>query len=227
MKKKPINGNLNLMILFSLTLISLILIGLVLAHPPEGFGVKTFLENVFWGIKLFFPALLFYLLINMFFHLDYTPRGIFLHRLFRDYLVWAVLWSVGYGLIYRWIENSLESAFRELIGYGLGFFLLTGVVDCLLNFGSYDVYNLFLLPLLRVGLLFGASFLIAWGRTRDHRVMGLTFFLAIPVFALGAVPPLLFYLGRSGLAVFATLIIILAGMAPLVISRLKGVVNLI
>lgn len=227
MKKKLISDSLGLMILFSLTLIPLLLVGLVLAHRPKSFGVKTFLENVFWGIKLFFPALLLYLLITMFFHLDHTPRGIFLYRLIQDYLIWVLLWLTGYGLIYRWAENSLESAVRELLAYGLGFFLMTGVVDSIINFGSYDVYNLFLLPLLRVGLLFGASFLTGWGRTRGRRIMGVTFGLAVPVFSLGAVPALLFYLGRPVWAVLITLILISAGMAPLVVSRLKGVMHLV
>jgi hypothetical protein len=227
LKKKTISDNLNVMILFFLTLIPLILIGLVLAHTSKSFGVKTFLENVFWGLKLFFPALLLYLIITLFFHLNHTPRGIFFFRLIRDYLVWSVLWLTGYGLIYRWMENSLEAAVRELIGYGLGFFLLTAVVDCIANFGSYDIYNLFLLPLLRVGLLFGAAFLVAWGRTRDRRIMGVTFGLAIPLSCLGALPALLFYLGRPGWAVFLTLIIVIAGLTPLVLSRLKGVVTLV
>ena len=214
MKKKTISDNLNDMILFFLTLIPLILIGLVLAHTSKSFGVKTFLENVFWGLKLFFPALLLYLVMTLFFHLNHTPRGIFFFRLLRDYLLWAVLWLTGYGLIYRWRENSLESAVRELIGYGLGFSLLTAVVDCIANFGNYDIYNL-------------SAVLVAWGRTRDRRIMGVTFGLAIPLFSLGALPALLFYLGRPGWAVFLTLIIVIAGLAPLVSSRLKGVITLV
>ncbi len=227
MMKKVISGNLCIMILFFLTLIPLILIGLLLSHEPKGPGVKTFLENVFWGIKLFIPALIIYLAVSLFLKLTYTPGGIFLFRLLQDYLFWAILWLTGYGLIYRWIENSLEAAVQELLGYGLGFFLLTGVVDGVLNFGNYDVYNLFLLPLLRVGLLCGSVFLVAWGRTQQRRLMGVTFGLAVPVFALGAVPALLFYLGRPGWAVFLTLLLVLAGMTPLLWGRIKGVIRLV
>jgi len=154
-----------LMILFLMMILPLILILVALIYGPWIHDRPGMLSSLFWGLKAFVPGCLLYLLGVHFLKRTYTPGNLLFYHLFRDYLLWFFLALTGYGLLYSSRSKDYTRKTSEFLAYLLGFFLLTGVVDVLMRFGSYNLYSLFLLPLFRVTLIFGAAGLLGfWGR---------------------------------------------------------------
>ena len=209
------------MILFQLTLMPLVLIGVLLAHRPRGREVQEFLENVAWGIRSFACALVPYVILSHFVNKVYTHRGIFLYHTLHDYLYWGVAFLGGYFLLYEWTFWPDKPSIEELSPHALGFFLFSGVVDGVVFFGEPNVYSLFLMPLERLGIIAGSVYLLSVGRDRGFLVVPMLI-LALSFFLLGGVGALLFYSGYPVLATIFTAVITLLGGVPHLVHRLKG-----
>lgn len=221
MKKYANSDSLKDMILFLLTLLPLLMAAILLAHEPKGPGVKKFLENVIWGIRSFVVALVLYIILFLFVEKSYTLVGIYFYYVLHDYLFWGALCLGGYLLLYRRISRPLNLGVQELFPFALGFFLLTGVVDGVVLYGELNVYNLFLMPLVRVGIMAGAVYIVALGRARGGRFMIAAPIIALLLFFLGGGPALLFSIGYPILAVAAALVLTAGGIVPYLIHRMK------
>ncbi len=210
------------MILFQLTLLPLLMITILLAHEPKAPQVKKFLENAVWGVRTFIVALVFYIILFVFMNKSYTTQGVYFYHVIHDYLFWGIFFLAGYLLLYKRESRPHNVSTQELFAFALGFYLFTGVVDGIVLFGEYDVYNLFLLPLVRGGLLAGCVYLVSFGRSKGGRLMILTPIFAGAVFFLGGIPALLFYIGYPVTAVILSIILTAGGIIPYLIHRIKG-----
>lgn len=208
------------MVLFQLTLMPLVLVSLLLSRRPNEAGTRKLLENVVWGMCSFGGAIIPYIIFFIFVDKDYTHRGIFLYHGLKDYLYWGVMFLGGYFLLYDWTLWPQRQSLQELLPYALGFFLFSGVVDGVIFFGDLDVYSLFLMPLERLGIVFGSVYLVSAGRDRGMLVVPAVI-LGLSLFLLGGVGALLFYSGRPLWAAAFTAAITLLGVTPHLVQRIK------
>ena len=141
--------------------------------PVLGF-IKGFLYAV--------PCLVVMFLVRRYVPLSY--RGFPLYGLFliTDHLIPLVFLGALAFLAFS------HSRYAALLAFGGGFYTLVGIVEIFANYGEFEAYHLFLLPVIRMAaLLFFTLFFLRFGEWYGLvRVLYLVLLVAVP-FLAGAI----------------------------------------
>lgn len=173
-----------LFLVLLLPLTFLLLMTLYLPWAESGPGRQKGLGDFFWGLRALLPGLLIYLLLVSFLKLEYQKWPIFFYFLFRDYLFWLLPGLVCYALLYDNLDGDFQEKSAQFLGFALGFYLLSGVLELILSFTRLDSYVLFLLPLNRIAILLLVTLCFGFlGKTEGYKPL-----LLMPLLLLAAVP---------------------------------------
>jgi hypothetical protein len=138
----------------------------------------AFIKGFFYAV----PCLVVMFLVRRYVPLSY--RGFPLYGLFliTDHLIPMVFLGVLFFLAYS------RSSYAPLLAFGGGFYTLVGIVEIVANFGEFEAYHLFLLPVIRMAvLLFFTLFFLRFGEWYGLvRVLYLVLLIAVP-FLAGAI----------------------------------------
>jgi hypothetical protein len=107
------------------------------------------------GILVSLPAFALFWLLQEFYSITYDPTGIFVYHLIHD-----VLFQIGIALIlyFSFFRCGPRCTVVEkqvhLFSFCSGFYLIFSIMDLLFYAGFYDFYLLFILPVIKVALIF-------------------------------------------------------------------------
>lgn len=137
-----------------------------------------FIKGFFYAV----PCLVVVLLVRRYGSLSYRSFPLYLLFLFTDHLLPVVFLGVLYFLAYS------QKAYGSLLPFGGGFYTLVGIVEIFTNYGQFEPYYLFLLPVIRMaGLLFFTIFFLRFEEWYGLiRVLFLILLVAVP-FLSGAI----------------------------------------
>lgn len=109
------------------------------------------------GILVFVPAAVLYFIIPAGVPPFLNPGALFLFYWLHDYVLFHGIAMIAFLLFFGFSGDGDEIS---VFLFFAGFYTLAGVVDTIDYFGSYNLYVLFLLPVLRIGLLFATTLLL-------------------------------------------------------------------
>jgi hypothetical protein len=110
-----------------------------------------FIKGFFYAV----PALVVMFLVRRYVPLSYRNFSLYFLFLIADHLIPVAALAVLYFPAYS------HKGYASLISFGGGFYTLVGIVEVLTNYGQFESYHLFLLPLIRMGgLLFFTIFFL-------------------------------------------------------------------
>ncbi len=192
------------MTLFHLAAIPLFLLTLSGIYASKDTDFKKLVVLSLKGAGVFIPAFLIYLLCRGAFGHSYRPFPLYFSGFFLDHALYFVAVLLGFLASYA-LSNLQRIDFLEISFFYAGFYTLASVQAVLLNWGAYDIYLLFLLPLLRIGVLllsslFFVNTVYAYGWSRAGYLSG---FAALPIAT--ACVTYLHETHRSILAIFVTI----------------------
>lgn len=175
------------------------------------------------GVLCFFPSILVYIFIEMFFPTVYAGRPLYLTRTVLDLFLPLILSTAAYLIMYRRdLILPGDYQFLRFLSFATGFFVSFSVFS-LVNFrGWYDGYQFFLLPLLWMALLLCAGYCLGvfFSQGGWLRFVFLFVALAFP-FLFGFVPYL--YIASRYFFAWALTIFLFGGIFFLFF---KGLLNL-
>ncbi len=150
------------MSLFLLLAVPLFSLGITTYYYRDRFAITLPLLTYLKGIICFFIALIFYFIIKSFFPVSYTTGGLYLQHLVSDHLLYLIL-ALGGLFLFKGIPdayNQQENIFESFI-FLSGFYSLVAFIDLAENIGKFDLFILFLLPLLRIStIVYATIFLV-------------------------------------------------------------------
>jgi len=164
------------------------------------------------GAVIFLPAFFLYIICRSIISLSYRPFLLYLYGFFFFFFLYFIVVSIGFLVGYG--SYSLQKVdFLEVSHFYSGFYALASVQTILLNWGAYDAYLLFYLPLLRIGILLLASLFLVnivytFGWSRVGYIFG---FIALPLAA--ACVTYYHETHRSLLALLTTLVYVFVSFA--------------
>ena len=182
-------------------------------YSPWRMEREKLVANLFWGLKAFIPGILLYLIGIQFLRLAYRPVSLFVFFLIQDYLLWFFLALAGYAVLYSTRYKDYPRKSSELLGYLAGFFLLAGVVDTLMRFGNYNVYSLFMLPLLRISMILWIVSIMGLLGKQEGKIQ---YFIPVPVLLLtlpGGAAAMLFSTSHPAFAWLVTMVYLAGSLA--------------
>ncbi len=174
-------------------------------------------RGLLWGVPV--ALLLNYLLVPA--EPPYTPGGLFAFFTAGHFLGPGLLALLGVGVTARHLfsERGVE-LFLGLTAFFCGTFTVLGVADAVVAFRHPDAYQLFLLPVGRIGVVtLGGALLTAFKVQRGKlRALYVPAALAVP--CLFGPVPMLFFLNYPGYAILATVgATVVAGGLVYVVQR--------
>lgn len=193
------------MAVFLLTAVPLTFLLTVALMGAQGLPRKTLVTpGIRGGIFALVCYALFYWIEQMLV-ISYDPAQLFLRAVIIDTAGPSIVMMLGCAILCRWlaIERSTDF-FIGWLSFAAGFFTIFGVIEAVYPIGYPSIYQLFLLPALRVSLvLVVASFMTA---IRGSRVwMRLAWAAALLGFlGLSAFAPQLYELRYTPYSVLAT-----------------------
>jgi hypothetical protein len=162
----------------------------------------TWIKGILW----FFPSLFVFRIIAGFFSISFQPFNYYLYFLCRDHLLFCALGIAGYFLFYRFEHpHDVQDTFLNILTFFAGFFLFVSIADFFTHYGEYNIYFLFILPLLRLFTILVISLLLnkfIEGLGLERIVIGLLLFL-VPV--CGALISFVYNLNLGLLAFFLSI----------------------
>ena len=134
--------------------------------------VLEFIKGFFYAV----PCLVVVLIVGRYVHLSYRSFPLYLLFLSTDHLIPAVFLGVLYFLAF-----SLKG-YGTLLAFGGGFYTLVGIVEIFTQYGQFEPYHLFLLPVVRMaGLIFLTIFFLRFQQWYGLvRVLFLILLVAVP-----------------------------------------------
>jgi len=134
--------------------------------------VLEFIKGFFYAV----PCLVVVLLIHRYVPLSYRNFPLYLMFLLTDHLIPVVFLGLLYFLVYT------QKGYTSLLAFGGGFYTLVGIVGIFTNYGQFEPYYLFLLPVLRMaGVLFLTIFFLRFQEWYGLvRVLFLVLLVAVP-----------------------------------------------
>jgi hypothetical protein len=134
------------------------------------------------GAVAFIPAFLVYILFRSIIFPSYRPILLYLYGFFLDHCIYFIVVPIGFMIGYG-LSNMQRVDFLEVSFFYSGFYALASVQTIILNWGVYDAYLLFYLPLLRIGIvllasLFFVNIVYSYGWSRVGYIFG---FIALPL----------------------------------------------
>lgn len=150
--------------------------GRILSRPDT--PVLEFIKGFFYAV----PCLVVMFLVRRYVPLSYRGFPLYLLFLFTDHLIPVVFLAVLYLIAFS------RKTYGSLLPFGGGFYTLVGIVESFTNYGQFELYHLFLLPLVRMaGLLFLTIFFLRFVEWYGLvRVLYLVLLVAVP-FLSGAI----------------------------------------
>lgn len=136
------------------------------------------------GAVIFIPAFFLYIICRSIISLSYRPFLLYLYGFFLDHCLYFIVVPIGF--LFGYGPYNLQRVdFLEVSFFYSGFYALASVQTILLNWGAYDAYLLFYLPLLRIGIVLLASLFLVnivytYGWSRAGYIFG---FIALPIAA--------------------------------------------
>jgi hypothetical protein len=119
--------------------------------PDRTAPVLEFIKGFFYAV----PCLVVILLLRRYVPLSYRSFPLYLLFLLTDHLIPVVFLGVLYFLVYA------RKGYGSLLAFGGGFYSLVGIVNIFTQYGRFEPYHLFLLPVTRMaGLLFLTIFFL-------------------------------------------------------------------
>ncbi len=169
------------MVLFHFAAIPLFLLVLSGIYGSKNTDFKKLGIFFLKGGVTFIPAFLLYIVCRSIISLSYRPFLLYLYGFFLDHCLYFIVVLIGFLLGYG-LSNLQRVDFLEVSFFYSGFYALASIQTILLNWGAYDAYLLFYLPLLRIGIVLLASlFLVnivySYGWSRAGYIFGL---IALP-----------------------------------------------
>jgi len=134
--------------------------------------VLEFIKGFFYAV----PCLVVVLIVGRYVHLSYRSFPLYLLFLSTDHLIPAVFLGVLYFLAFS------QKEYGTLIAFGGGFYTLVGIVEIFTQYGQFEPYHLFLLPVVRMaGLIFLTIFFLRFQQWYGLvRVLFLILLVAVP-----------------------------------------------
>jgi hypothetical protein len=138
----------------------------------RGAPVVEFIKGFFYAV----PCLVVILLVNRYVPLSYRSFPLYLRFLFTDHLLPVVFLGSLYFLVYT------GKGYGALLAFGGGFYTLVGIVGIFSHYGQFELYHLFLLPVIRMaGLLFLTILFLRYQEWYGWvRVLFLVLLVAVP-----------------------------------------------
>lgn len=109
------------------------------------------------GILGFIPAAVLFFIIPAGVPPYLKPGGLFLFYWLHDFLLFQ---GIGIIVFLLFFGLSGDGDDISVFLFFTGFYALSGIVDTIDYFGSYNLFVLFLLPILRISLLFATTLLL-------------------------------------------------------------------
>ncbi len=171
--------------------------------------VLEFIKGFFYAV----PCLIVVLIVGRYVHLSYRSFPLYLLFLFTDHLIPAVFLGALYFLAFS------QKEYGSLLAFGGGFYTLVGIVEIFTQYGQFEPYPLFLLPVVRMaGLLFLTIFFLRFQQWYGLvRVLFLILLVAVPF--LGATITCLYMHAYILWAVVLTVLYFLGSLAYTYIER--------
>jgi hypothetical protein len=117
--------------------------------------------TLFKGAIWFVPALFVLSIIQNVFKVSYKPIEHFFYYFYRDHFLYALLGVVGYIVFYEInVTMRKKHSFLTPVTFLCGYYTLVSINDFLVYVGEFDVYLLFLLPLVRIATIIALALLI-------------------------------------------------------------------
>jgi hypothetical protein len=168
------------------------------------------------GILVFVPAAVLYFIIPTGVPPYLKPGALFLFYWLHDYLLFQGIAIIVFLLFFGFSGDGDEIS---VFLFFAGFYTLAGVVDTIDYFGSYNLYVLFLLPVLRIGLLFATTLLLKL-MLDAFQFLKVPFLIGAP--ALSCIPgiiALLFYRNFTLLSIVITVLFFGGALASFLLLR--------
>ncbi len=181
------------MFLFLMATVPLSLLLFFSVYRPWQAGRNFFLEDLLWGIRAFIPSLLIFWIVKYFLKISWNSEELFFYLLIKDYGLWGFLSVAGYGVLYGFGKKGFTEKTSEVLAYMMGFFILSGIIDTLIQFGHYDLYTLFILPLFRISLIIYTVFILGLSSRLNWKNQVLLLICALLLTMFGGLARLLFY----------------------------------
>ncbi|MBA7647030.1 hypothetical protein ES703_54799 [subsurface metagenome] len=144
-----------------------------LSPAPKLYPGKSFLQGLLYCL----PVLILILLLRRIVPLSYRPFKLYLYYLIQDHLLPFLLVLALYLSVFR------EKKFIELLFFASGFYSLLTFSEIFLNYGRYELYNIVLLPVIRMGILL--NFTLLFIRYKDwygyRKILYLFLIMLIPL----------------------------------------------
>jgi hypothetical protein len=140
--------------------------------PVRTLPALEFIKGFFYAVL----CLVVILLVRRYVPLSYRSFPLYLRFLFTDHLIPVVFLGVLYFLAYS------QKGYRSLLSFGGGFYTLLAIVEIFTNYGRFEPYHLFLLPVLRMAeVLFLTIFFLRFQQWYGLvRVLFLVLLVAVP-----------------------------------------------
>ncbi|MBN2533653.1 MAG: hypothetical protein JXB88_12210 [Spirochaetales bacterium] len=113
------------------------------------------------GITWFFPSLLIFILVLLFFPVSYKPFNYYFYYFLKDHFLLCVLAAGGYFVFHGFSHpHQVQNPFLNLFSFFAAFFSFIAIKDFFVYKSEYNFYLLFILPLLRLFTVLILSFLM-------------------------------------------------------------------
>jgi hypothetical protein len=175
------------MILFHLFAVPLFLLMLSGIYGSKSADFKQLRLLFLKGMLLFVPAFIIYIIFKSILSLSYRPFLLYLYGFFLDHFLYFFIVPIGLILLYG-LSNLRKVDFLSLSYFYGGFYTLVSIQTILENWGQYNIYLLFYLPLLRVAaVLLAALFIVNIAYSYGWNRAGYLIALIILPFVAGCV----------------------------------------
>jgi len=174
--------------------------------PPRRYGRELW----FWffrGILTFIPAYLLFLLLRKIVPLVFTPLGIYGYYFYHDAFLFGLLSVAGYVLIAVYFPRSGDRSVGEVLSYLSGFFTCVAAADFVRHYGEFDLYLMFLLPVLRLSTILVFAILLPRALDRRGEIPYHHIIAAVLFLALTAVVPLLYVIHLEWISILGAVVI--------------------
>lgn len=150
------------------------------------------------GLLVWLTGIVGFLFLAPLVEIRYTPQRLYLYYLFRDFGYWTLLGILGYVVFYVLpADDGRRRTSGEVGAYALALFLPAPIVD-LIDFRMVlNPYHLFLLPSLRIAVIFAFTGLVSAMDDTAPVFRTLSFAGTLSVALLAACVPMLYVTNRT------------------------------
>ncbi len=214
------------MSLYLLTAVPLSYILMVVTSGSDRAGEKfaTIVKPLLRGVATWSVGYVLYLFLAPLAPLEFTGRRIYAHYAFRDFVYWTVVAMIGFlvlRLFRRRRDEDQEWGLASCGSYMLGVLLLEPVVDMIEFHRTLNVYQLFLLPTLRVAMVYVFASLTGAAKERAPVVRLFSYLSVTAISFLPGFVPLLFRLSYPILS-YLVCFVFLTGVVTIYLYALRS-----